>query len=104
MSNIANALKRGPVPVTSDWIDALEDQKMTVTICLRSGRKVTGTIEGQISAGGREATVFRIKRPKPPLAANEAASSQGASSPRPEGTCVLVSVKDIELIDIHDAK
>ena len=76
--------------VKSDWIMALgESPKVTVTVWLRSGRQVTGTIESQTPDNDRCATVFRIKR---------------ASSIPNGANYVLVSVKDIELIDINDSE
>lgn len=76
--------------VKSDWITALgESPEVTVTVWLRSGRQVTGTIESQTPANDRDATVFRIKR---------------ASSIPNGAKYVLVSVKDIELIDINDSE
>ena len=76
--------------VKSDWITALgESPEGTVTVRLRSGRQVTGTIESQTPADDRDATVFRIKR---------------ASSIPNGAKYVLVSVKDIELIDINDSE
>lgn len=89
--------------VKSNWIMALgESPEVTVTIWLRSGRQVTGTIEDQFPANDRDATVFRIKNAS--LVTNGAALSQSVSLPGAEGKCVLVSVKDIELININDSK
>ena len=64
----------------SDWLTGLGD-KPKVTVYLRSGREVTGTIVAQIPTNTRDATAFRIKRE----------SEEG----------VLVSVKEIEQIHIH---
>jgi len=89
------------VTAEPDWLIALGGNR-EVTVWLRSGREVAGTIEGQIPANAREPTVFRIK--KKPLAPNGAGSSQGASPPTPEGKYVLVSVKDIEMIHFNDSE
>jgi hypothetical protein len=87
----------------SDWLTALDkDRNVTVTIWLRSGRQVTGTIEGQFPDNARDATVFRVKSAY--LGTNGTDPSQSAPPPGAEGKCVLVSVKDIELIDINDSK
>ena len=108
----------------SDWITAL-DGKRDVTVWLRSGRHVTGTIEDQFPADARTATVFRIKNasfvpngagssgedPPTPEAKSSGedpptpeGKSSGEDPPTPEGKYVLVSVGDIELIDIKDLK
>jgi hypothetical protein len=88
----------------SDWLIALgEDQHATVTVWLRSGLQVTGTIEGQFPPDARDATVFRITNVS--LVTNSVNPSRGVSLSRPDGKNVLlVSVKDIELIDINDSK
>jgi hypothetical protein len=76
-----------PMPVEkSDWLAGLHD-KREVTVWLRSGRQVTGTIESQIP-DTRDATVFRIKNVHPVPSG-------------PKGTHVLVSVKDIEMIEFN---
>jgi hypothetical protein len=86
----------------SDWLIALDnDRQATVTIWLCSGRQVTGTIKGQFPDNSRDATVFRITNVS--LVTNSADPSRGVSPPRPAGKDVLVSVKDIELIDINDS-
>jgi hypothetical protein len=91
-----------PVTKQSDWLIALDnDRQATVTIWLRSGRQVTGTIKGQFPDNSRDATVFRITNVS--LVTNSADPSRGVSPPRPAGKDVLVSVKDIELIDINDS-
>jgi hypothetical protein len=77
------------VTAEPDWLIALGGNR-EVTVWLRSGREVAGTIEGQIPANAREPTVFRIKK-KP-------------SPPTPEGKYVLVSVKDIEMIHFNDSE
>ena len=95
----------------SDWLAGLPDMQ-EVTVWLRSGRQVTGTIEGQIPTKVRDATVFRIKKtvsspgaePSPDAASPGAGPSRDASPPRPEEkyAYVLVSVKEIEQIHFND--
>ena len=63
---------------------------------------MTGTIESQFPANARDATVFRIKNAS--LITNGADPSQSGSLPEAEGKCVLVPVKDIELIIINDSE
>jgi hypothetical protein len=76
----------------SYWLDNL-GEKPEVTIRLRSGREVSGIIEDQIPSNARDATIFRIKAPAPP---------GSASPPGPKEKYVLVSVKEIESIDVID--
>jgi hypothetical protein len=78
-----------PVEKKSDWLAGLRD-KQEVTVWLRSGRQVTGIIERQIP-DTHDATIFRIKNVHPVPSG-------------PKGTHVLVSVKDIELIEINDSE
>ena len=73
-----------------------------MTVWLRSGREVTGIVVTQIPPNTRDATVFRIETAS--SVPKGGASSQDVSPPRPEGKYVLVSVKDIELIDINDSE
>lgn len=87
--------------IQSDWITALGDCR-EVTIWLRSGRQVTGTIEGQFPANARDAAVFRIKNAS--LVTKDSHPSQRVSVLVSEGKCVLVSVKEIERIDINDSE
>jgi hypothetical protein len=83
------AEKKSDVENKSDWLAGLPDEQ-EVTVWLRSGRQVTGTIERQIP-DTREATVFLIKDVQ--------------SVPNgPRGTHVLVPVKDIELIEFNDSE
>jgi hypothetical protein len=89
------------VTAEPNWLIALGDNRK-VTIWLRSGREVAGTIKSWLPADAREPTVFRIE--KKPSASNGAGSSQGASPPTPEGKYVLVSVKDIEMIHFNDSE
>jgi hypothetical protein len=100
----ASILQGGILPEkVSDWLVGLgENRQVTVTVWLRSGRQVTGTMDSQIPANTRDATVFRIKNAS--VGPNDWASPQKISPPRPEGKYVLVSVKDIELIEINDSK
>ena len=76
----------------SDWLIHFGD-KPKVTVCLRSGREVTGTIVGQLPTNTRDATAFRIETESPD-------PNGGASSP---SASVLVSVKEIEQIYIIDS-
>jgi hypothetical protein len=62
-----------------------------VTVWLRSGRQVTGTIESQIPPDTPNATVFRINN-----------SSSVPTGPKEKH--VLVSVQDIELIEFNDTE
>jgi hypothetical protein len=89
-----------PKQEESDWLAALGNNR-EVTIWLRSGRQVTGTIDGQIPLKARDATVLQIK--KAHVASNSAASSPDVSPPRADGAYVLVSVKEIELIRVNEA-
>ena len=73
----------------SDWLAGLRE-KQEVTVWLRSGRQVTGIIEKQIP-NTREATIFWITNVHPVPSG-------------PKGAHVLVSVKDIELIEINDSE
>jgi hypothetical protein len=84
--------------VGSDWITALGGKK-EVTVWLRSGRQVIGTMDGQIPADVRDPTLFRIKEAHVVL--NGMDSPQDPSA---KGKDVLVSVKDIELIQINDSQ
>jgi hypothetical protein len=89
------------VPVKkSGWLTALGSNNREVIIWLRSGRQVTGTIEGQFPPKARNATVLRIK--KTPLASKGAGATPDASSRRTDGAYVLVSIQDIELIHFND--
>ena len=85
----------------SDWLIALGEDR-NVTVWLRSGRQVTGIIEDQFPAGTRDATVFRIKNAYSIPKGVEL--PQGVSPPEPKGQYVLVSVKEIELIDVNDSE
>jgi hypothetical protein len=94
----------GPATVKkskSDWLVGLGENQ-EVTVRLRSGRKVSGTIEGQIPPDTRDATAFRIK--KESSGPSGGGSSPGASSPGTEGKYVLVSVSEIEQIHFNDSK
>ena len=94
--------KEEPVAVTkSYWRDGLDDEQ-EVTIWLRSGRQVKGIIEDQTPSNAREATVFRIKEAS--LVPNDVSRPRAASPSRSEGKHVLVSVREIELIDLNDSK
>ena len=75
-----------PPQEKSDWLIALDGNQEVVTIVLRSGRQVIGTVGGQFPANVRDPTVFRIKEP------------QGDPPAEPEEKYVLVSVKEIEQI------
>lgn len=87
----------------SDWLVALgKDRSVPVTVWLRSGRQVTGTIGSQVPVDVRDATVFRIKEAT--LITNAMDSSQDAPQPSSRENDVLVSVKDIELIVFNDPK
>ena len=88
------------MPKVSDWRSGLAENQ-EVTVWLRSGRQVTGIIKSQIPPNTRDATVFRIKIPLPEP--KDAESSREASPPGPKGKTVLVSVRDIEQIDINEA-
>jgi hypothetical protein len=85
----------------SAWLDGLGD-KREVTVCLRSGRKVSGIIVAQFPTDTHDATAFRIQ--KATLTANAMDPSQAASQPGPGENDVLVSVKDIELIILNNPK
>ena len=76
-----------PMSEKFDWLAGLGERR-EVTVWLRSGRQVAGTIEGQIPDTG-DATIFRIKNVHPLPSG-------------PKGRHVLVSVKDIELIEFND--
>ena len=80
----------------SDWLIDLGDNPK-VTVCLRSGRKVTGIIVAQLPEKTRDATAFRIRTESPE------ASPPGAPPAEPEEKDVLVSVKEIEQIHIIDS-
>lgn len=95
----------GPKPSTqevSDWRTDLGDNQV-VTVWLRSGRQVTGTIQSQSPVNTPNATVFRIKKTVSPLRAEP---TPDASPPRSEEkyAYVLVSVKEIEQIHFNDPK
>jgi hypothetical protein len=97
--------EEGPEPSTekaSDWITALGDTR-EVTVWLRSGRQVAGTITSQVPVDTRDATVFRIRKT---VAPPRAEPSPDASPPRSEEkyAYVLVSVKEIEQIHFNDPK
>jgi hypothetical protein len=100
-------------PEISDWRFRLSDSQ-EVTVWLRSGRQVTGTIESQIPVDTRDATVFQIKKtvslsrsePSPEASPSRSEPSPGASPPRSEEkyAYVLVSVKEIEQIHFNNLK
>jgi hypothetical protein len=90
-----------PVTKESDWLIAL-DKKRNVTIWLRSGLQVTGTIVDQFPENSRDATVFQVKNAS--LVTKNADPPHSASLPGPKGKFVLVSVKEIELIYLNDSE
>jgi hypothetical protein len=85
---------RGHVTKKSDWLIDFGD-KPKVTICLRSGREVTGTIVAQLPRNTRDATAFRIKTASPDP--NGGTSSPDASPARPAG-------KDVSSADASPAR
>jgi hypothetical protein len=89
----------------SDWRFYLGTEQK-VTIWLRSGRDVRGTIVDQVPPNTRNATVFRVKAPLPSTAASSppGASPPAAPPPPTEERYVLVSVREIERIEFTDSK
>jgi hypothetical protein len=85
-----------PTPKAAEWLDALTadelKQEVTVTISLRSGWTVTGTVADPDNYKGRNVAVWRI---------NTATLGQDGS-PREKAHYVLVPVMDIELIRVND--
>ena len=89
-------LKKLGVPMKeSDWLSALGSKNREMTIRLRSGQQVSGTIDRQFPDNNRDATVFRVK----------VTSSGATSAPAdPDEEWVLVSVKEIDMIYFNKRK
>jgi len=95
----------------SDWRTYL-DGNQVVTVWLRSGRQVTGTIQSQRPVNTPDATVFLIRKtvspargePTPDASPARSENTPDASPARSEDkyAYVLVSVKEIEQIHFSD--